>query len=274
MQNTSKTINHIRILGPINLSALKSVIERYDATWPVGLGGVPVNHLIIALINRGYKVSVFSFTPEIKNKEGFEYHQANLSIYLGSSRKRFRDQLVDLYQMERKYIKTSIRKANPDILHAHWQYEWSLAALDSSIPTLVNCHDSPVHAIKLQRSFFRLFRTYVAWIVLKKAGFVSAVSPYCAQGANYLANHNVHVIPNFEPEFVFSYYAQRTLLTGKPIKIAMINKRFTSLKSVKVGIKAFTIYKKSFPDAQLHLFGGQHGEGEFAYQWIMKNDMC
>jgi hypothetical protein len=119
---------HIGITGPILIPSitLKYIGDRTN--WPTGLGGVPVNHLINALLELGHKVSVFSTTTEIEIGESFEWHEENLSIYLGPHRKRARQYCPDFFAVERRYIKEAIIKAQPDFVHAHWQYEWAWGA--------------------------------------------------------------------------------------------------------------------------------------------------
>lgn len=263
-------IIHIGIAGPIYLPSLKPVIKDYNSDWPKGMGGVPVNHQIIALLKRGYKVSVYSSSPEIEVNDSFEYHQDNLSIYMGPFRKRARQRMSDFFSQERKFITEAIRRSSPLFIHAHWQYEWAWGALDSGITTLVTCHDAPFQVLKAQPDLYRLFRLFMAAIVLRKSKFLTTVSPYCAKGLKIFTRKDVKVIPNFEPDYVFSLYDENKSLNDR-VKIALINNGFTKLKNVIKGIESFCLYQEYNPDAELHLYGSGHNMHGDAYQWCEKN---
>lgn len=259
---------HIGVVGPIHIPSISKYIDADTSKWIVGMGGTPVNHQINALLEDGHKVSVFSLSPEIE--EPFEWHQENLSIYIGQYRKRARYRCVDFFKKERDYLKNSIINANPIIIHAHWQYEWAWAALDSKVPTLVTCHDSPLRVLFVQRDFYRLIRLIMSIIVLKKCKLISAVSPYTASSLRKITSKRIRVVPNFEPQQVFDFYKKRKISEGK-VRIAMVNNGFYGLKNVSTGIKAFVELLKIFPQAELHLYGNGHGYNEDAYQWCKKN---
>lgn len=260
---------HIGIVGPIHIPSLKDNITTDTSNWINGMGGTPVNHQINALLNSGHRVSVFSLSPEIELENSFEWHQENLSIYVGPYRKRASHRCIDLFRRERQYLKNAIKKAMPQIIHAHWQYEWAWAALDSKIPTLVTCHDSPIKILKVQKDIYRLVRLMMAIIVLNKAKYLSAVSPYTANGLKYITGKPITIVPNFEPDDVFQYY-RKGKANDKAKKIAMVNNGFYGLKNVGSGIKAFVAFQKQNPDAELHLYGYGHGINEDAYKWCKK----
>ncbi|RZK10770.1 MAG: glycosyltransferase [Flavobacterium sp.] len=260
---------HIGIVGPIHIPSLKKHIKSDISGWIVGMGGTPVNHHINALLDDGHKVSVFSLTPELNVGEKFEWHQDNLSIYVGPFRKRARRRCLDLFRQERNYIKTAILSADPKIIHAHWQYEWAWAALDSKIPTLVTCHDSPINVLKAQKDLYRLIRLVMSSIVLRKADYLSAVSPYTAFSLKYFTRKQISIVPNFEPDHIFQLYSKDRKELGH-LKIAMVNNGFFGLKNVSKGISAFIEFQKKFPDAELYLYGFGHGKNQDAYKWCKK----
>ncbi|MEZ7505864.1 glycosyltransferase family 4 protein [Flavobacterium sp. Arc2] len=264
---------HIGITGPIYLPSINLGYKGDRTNWPRGMGGVPVNHLINALLELGYQLSVFSSSPEIEIGESFEWHEENISIYIGPYRKRAKLQVFDFFAVEREYIKNIILKVKPDIVHAHWQYEWAWGAIDSGIPTLVSCHDSPVHVFKSQPDVYRLFRLVFAFIVLKKAIFLTTVSDSCKKGLKLITLKKIAVIPNFEPDKVFDLYSPRTITDNSIIRVVMVNNGFTNLKNVSIGIFAFKSFRDRFPSAELHLFGKSFGIGEEANLWAI-NKSC
>ena len=258
---------HIGISGPIYIPSINLKYTGDRSKWPIGVGGVPVNHLINALLELGYRLSIFSSSPEIEVGNSFEWHEENISIYIGPFRTRARLRVFDFFAVERDYLKKAILKVKPDFVHAHWQYEWALGSIDSGIPTLVTCHDSPFHVFKSQPDLYRFFRLIMSFIVLKRATFLTAVSQNCAQGLKLITSKKIEIIPNFEPDDVFLLYKPKQISQNRNIHIAMINNGFTKLKNVSVGIKAFEKFRIKNSNAELHLFGKSFGEEEDAYLW-------
>ena len=267
-------IKHIGIAGPVSLPALRAIMTGCASDMPHGMGGVPVNHLIMALFRRGYNVSVYSSSPEIPVGESFEHHQDRLSIYMGPHRAaRAKEVVKDFYKVERDYITGAIKKSKPDIVHAHWQYEWAWGALSANVPTLVTCHDSPLKVFFAQRDMFRLFRLIVAVIVMRKAKYFTSVSPYCAQSLKKITKKKIAIVPNFEPDSVFDLYKKQRTINAN-LAIAMINNGFTRLKNATAGILAFSLFRKKYPASELHLYGIGYGQREEAQQWCSKKNVC
>jgi len=260
---------HIGITGPIYLPSINFKFKGNRTTWPLGMGGVPVNHLINALLELGHKVSVFSSSPEIKVGEFFEWHEENLSVYLGPHRIRPRKVCLDFFFIESNYIKKAILKSNPDFVHAHWQYEWALGALKSGIKTIVTCHDSPINVLRAQTDLYRLYRLFMAFFVIRRAKNLTSVSDYCGDALQKLTSKKINIIPNFEPDFIFSFYKENRVL-GKKISITMINNGFTTLKNVSKGILAFEQFHSQNQNSELHLYGDSFGLDQEAYNWCLK----
>ncbi len=170
----------IGICGPVFLPMLKEYLSPDEKIDVNGLGGTPVNHQIIALLEKGFLVHVYSVTPELKEGESRVWSGKNLKVYMGPFRKRARHHARDFFLKERQFMTRKILESKPDIVHAHWQYEWGWAALDSGIPTLLTCHDAPFQVLKAQRDLYRVIRLVMAAICLRKATHLTAVSPYTA----------------------------------------------------------------------------------------------
>lgn len=258
---------HIGVAGPIRIQDLKAIIKSDTDCFPNGLGGVPVNHLIISLINRGFKVSVFSLSPDVEYNMPFEYHQDSFSIYIGNYRRSAKSRALDFFAKERQQLIRMIKSASPDLVHAHWQYEFAWASLSSGYRTLVTCHDAPLRILYTTKSIYRLIRLMMACHVLWRAKYLTAVSAYTARQNMLLGASSVAVIPNFEPEFVFRYQDTRTFQPKKQLSICMVNAGFDGLKNVAKGVEAFVALRHFHPQVSLYLYGDGHGPGEEAEIW-------
>src|SRR5262249_1020103 len=92
--------------------------------------------------------------------------------------------IVDLYAFERAGLQRAIEAAAPQLVHAHWAYEFAWAALRSGLPHVVTCHDAPYVIARYQRTLrhgaYRWLRAGMASHVLRRAHRVTTVSPYMA----------------------------------------------------------------------------------------------
>ena len=255
---------HIGIVSPVSTAHLSEYLYL-TGNEPAGTEGTTApNLLIIELLNRGYKISVFSLSREITRE--YVINGKNITIYYLPFRLRARNYTLDFYRKERQYLKNKIQEVKPDVLHAHWQYENAWAAVDSGIRTIVTCRDSPVKVFLLNRKLFWFIRLVVAYIVLKKAKIITATSAYLSDELKkFGVREAIEIIPNFEPDWLFS----------KPIlnkdlrypKIIMINNGFDNRKNVKVAIEAFQLLRIDFPLAELHLYGHSYEPDGEANIW-------
>ncbi|MBW4890159.1 glycosyltransferase family 4 protein [Mucilaginibacter sp. HMF5004] len=262
----------IGISGPAFFPMLQPWLHPDQKVDVKGTGGTPVNHQIIALLERGYEVHLFTVTPEILPGDSRTWHGDKLHIYAGPFRRRARHRTPDLYKNEREFLKAKMLEIMPDIIHAHWQYEFGWAALDSKIPTLLTCHDAPLKVLGAQTDLYRAIRLVVAAITLKKAKYLTGVSPYTAIGQRFFTKVPVTVIPNFEPDNIFALYKPGRVISDN-INIAMINNGFHGRKNVAKGILAFNEFKKSHPTAVLNLYGADNTENGDAGKWCRDNNI-
>lgn len=129
----------IAILGPIATQDLFTVIKKKDRKLlPKGQGVSTLSQLIIGLLELGHKVSVITLSNDITNNKIFVYKNKKLNIYYCPLRKRaFRlsgflvGRAVDFFYREIRFMKHAITQDNPDIINAHWAYEYAFAAIFS-----------------------------------------------------------------------------------------------------------------------------------------------
>lgn len=263
---------HIGIVGPISTEQLKPHLSNIPSDSPAGLGGIPVNNLIIELLKRRRKLSVFSLSPDVSaEKSPIILQGNNLTVYYGPFRPRARSRMIDFFKVERAFLKSMLIKVKPDIIHAHWQYEWGWAALDSGIPMLLTCHDSPIHILKANKNLYRLGRLVMGAYVLRRARNLTAVSPYTARGIGSFSSKEVDIVSNFEPNYIFDMYKKRTI--SRPVRIAMVNNGFGRGKNIEIGIKAFSLLRQKISEVELFLFGHDFGPNEKAETWVKQNNL-
>jgi L-malate glycosyltransferase len=257
-------IRHIGIIGPINIPSINLKYNGDRSSWPKGMGGTPVNAEINALLELGIKVSVFSLSSELKEGDVFKYSDENIDIYVGSYRKKARSRCFDLFRKEINILANLILSSKPEILHAHWQYEWAAAGLKSKIECLITCHDDPKSIFFQYMDIYRLCRWLVALKVYKFGTYFTAVSPITGSAVrNNNKINNIPIIPNFVENSFFAMNKIRAIKNN--VKIVMINNGFTDAKNVQQGILAF--HQLNNPNFELHLYGKDHGKNEKAYNY-------
>ena len=173
---------HIGIVSGCSSAPLTDLLPGSGGV-NLGCGAAFMTTLVRALIDRGHRVSVVTLSPELTDKKILHGPKLTYYVYPMRSKKRMRD----VYKFEREGLRDGIRLANPDVLHAHWTYEFALAALDSGLPTVVTSHDNAFRVLRFRPDLFRLAQAYLQIRVIRKAPFVTAVSPYIANSHRKLA---------------------------------------------------------------------------------------
>lgn len=250
------------ICGPVATMDLAPHLDAC-ADLPPGLGGSPVVALARAALARGWRVVVFSLDPSV-TEEYVVDGPTGLRLCLGPYRERHRAR--DCFRQERNALSQMIRRERPDVVHAHWTYEFALGALDSQAPTLVTAHDRPLHVLRWNPSPYRLVRTWMARMVSKRAPRITAVSHAVADHYRQWMGCRLRpvVIPNsVDPE----WFAPRETNTGAGVTFAAVLTGWGEMKNGRTLLEAFAKVRRNLRDARLLLFGHGHGPAEAAENW-------
>jgi len=204
----------IGIAGPISTESIAPFLPCDTATLPVGCGGAPLlGTLIGELLSRGHEVSAYTMSPNmpldlpqpvIAQGERFKVYycpQRKHSVRLNGWHL---GRIVDFFRLERRYLQQAIRIDNPDVVHAHWAYEFALAAISSGKPHIVTCHDAPDVVLKYMPNIYRFGRYLMARHCLGQAKLVTAVSPYLCNAVQKYCNVPIAVVQNPLPDFLLT----------------------------------------------------------------------
>ncbi len=269
---------HIGIVGPVATADVAHLLDAPAAALPVGMPGAPIlATLITELLRRGHRVTAFTLTGDLPLRHdaaavvrgpAFELHIAPARLRAWPMNGRRLGRIVDLYAFERQGLQRAMQLARPDVLHAHWTYEYAWAALRSGLPHVVTCHDSPLVIARFQRDLkhgaYRWLRAGIAWHVLRHARRVTAVSPYLADEVRPLCRADVDVVPNPMPAAAFA--RTRGLRFG-PLRVVMAANGWDARKNPQPALQAFAQLAEQHPQAELHLFGRDYGAGQLAQRW-------
>lgn len=272
---------HIGIVGPIATVDIAHLIDRDVSGLPRGYAGAPLLATLISeLLRRGHRVCAFTLSNDLPLDASslVTVGGNNFSISYCPMRPRawrpnawLPGRIVDLYRFERQALQKAITQAAPDLIHAHWAYEFALAALATGIPHVVTCHDSPYVIARLAsrsrptRSAYRWLRVLMARKVLREAQCVTAVSPYMRDEVQALARAQIVVVPNPVDDLALSLACARQ--TPVAPHLAMVCNGWGIRKNPEPALMAFAELRRREPAAELHLYGYDFGPGETAELW-------
>lgn len=257
-------IKTIGLMGPIETAAFQDLLPPPgDQPYPKGLGGSPVNLLARELHQRGYNLILYSLDRDVDTEVTIKGER--LTIHFGPYRRR---RAIDFFAGEIKYLKQAVLKNPPDFLHAHWTYEFALAAQATRLPHLVTSHDVPFNILKLDFSPYRIIRTLMGCKAIWKTRYLSAVAPYVAEHlkSQLFYRRPIKIIPNGMPDAVFNHI-KAVKPANTPITFATILVGWSGRKNGEAAIEAFALLRKHLPDCRLIMFGSGHGVNEEAEQW-------
>ncbi len=271
---------HIGICGPIATQDVAHLLDQPQAALPRGYAGAPLlGTLISELLRRGHQVSAFTLSSDmaLRAESTVLARGPSFSLYCCPMRPRawpfngrLPGRIIDLYAFERRCLQQAIAVAQPDVIHAHWAYEFAWAALRSGLPHVVTCHDSPFVIARFQRNFrrggYRWLRAFMAWHVLRHARHVTTVSPYMMGQIQPLcrADVTVSVVPN---PIIASAFTQPNRRQAGAAKVLMVANGWDVRKNGQSALRAFSLFSAQRPDAELHAYGHDHGSGEAAEKW-------
>ena len=271
---------HIGIAGPIATEQIASLLDCDISTLPAGYTGAPLTAVLIKeFLQQGHTVSAFTTDGSIATNIGaVQANGPNFSFTICPARRRawrFNQwrlgRAVDAFAYERKQLTNAITHANPDIIHAHWTYEFALAAIETGIPHLITCHDAPAVVLRYTRNFYRAVRYLMARRVFAKGRHFTTVSPYMVTAIQHYTKVPISVVPNPLAANVLELGNVRNATSTK--RIGMICNGWDARKNPKPAMLAFAKFRKLYPTAELYLFGHGFGIGERAQLWAEQHGL-
>jgi len=253
MTTNSASNMHILLAGPCSTAAFRAGLKLELAGAPNGQIQTPIGPLAIELAARGHRVHVVTLDPTVSAPVRF--FEGHFGISFLPMRRRARDRAFDLFAKEIRAIATEYRLVSPDIVHAHWTYEYAEAGLRSGLPLLVTAHDSPVDNIIVYRELYRVFRLAMAIRTLLRTRHLTCVSPYLRSRLRTLGYwKKLDVIPNgISVPNGLDPMIETRLDPTSPIIATIGNASRT--KNVSASIAAFRRIRTKIPQSELHLFG-------------------
>jgi len=272
----------IGLLGGIELAEFREYLSLNNSLPPI-TGGTPVNLLCKELLRRGRRLVVFSLHHSVERERVLD--GPRLKIYLVPFRGP--RAILDLFKRERQFLTRAISRENLSCLHAHWTYQYALAAADSRLPYLVTAHDAPLRMLRwnfiinpidtysnsqtvaqiARNNVLWIARTLIAYKAARGCQRLVAVSPYVADHLRRYGFHgkSIEVIPNGMPAEYFA--REHPKKRGGAVVFATALSSWSRLKNGTAAIAAFAKVRRVLPDAQMLMFGAGYGADGPAAVW-------
>lgn len=268
----------IAMVGPIATENVAHLLGNCASSAPGGYIGAPIlATLIESLIERGHEVIGITTDATLPLDAGAIKLQGTClkMVYCPQRRRSFFPEngrlgrAADAFRLERRFLVEAIRAARPDVVHAHWLYEFAWAAQDAGFPHVLTAHDSSARILKHSRNLYRAVRYLMARYVAARARHLTTVSPYMQKELATVTRAKVDVVPNPLPKHVVCVNSAQPDAAGaargkNALRLAMVFNGWSSWKNGEAGLRAFALIRQTLPEAQLYLFGQGTGEGEEA----------
>jgi glycosyltransferase involved in cell wall biosynthesis len=276
----------VALATPISLRQLADLLDQPGAV-PAGLGGTPPLPEVRALVARGHDVSLVTLDPDLTSEVVLRGDR--LTVHVGPF--RLRHAARDGFRMERQFVAQTLLRCRPDVVHAHWTYEYALGALATGLPTVVTAHDAPlVAALRHNLPTTRMgplfaqvptaahwsVRTAMAVLVARKAKRLIAISPYVEYHFRHALRYRgeITVIPNMMPSMSRRPVSPIERPPNEGSKFLTILSSWSARKNGTAAIEAFAEVRAGLPHASLHMIGHGFGPGGPAESWAAERGLA
>lgn len=265
----------IGIAAPTEVHSFKPFLPKnLHELLPKGTGGTMIpTYLAEGLISRGHQVSIYTLDASIKESQVF--HGEHITIYVGRYRNPARYRMLDLFKEESATIRGFIEQDQPDVVNAHWTYEYALGALATEVPTLIVAHDAPFQILRYSTDLYRFVRLIMAWKAIRKAKNLAAISPYVADHIKnwFFYKKPINIIPiGIDIRKYESFYSTYNEKKDKLLYFSIAN-GWGKLKNEKRLLYAFSKVHLRNSNTELWMFGIDHGAGEIANNWAERRGL-
>ncbi len=251
---------HVALVGPCSPQDVVSLLDGGDAERAArapGYRGVPVSELAKGLVEAGHQVTVCSLDSSLERSTE-RYLGDGFQLLVQRARPRSRDYFRDFYAAERRGMASLLRDAAPDVVHAHWTYEFELAAQDSGLPHVTTARDAPWTILRQVPDAYRAARLAVAWRARPGIRDLVVASPYMVQAwrRQMLYKREMTVIPNM----IMRLPAGGSRKSRVPSAICVADP--SPRKNIEALARSFVAVRREFASARLRVVGPELAESD------------
>lgn len=277
----------IAIVGPFTGPSLEATFSFPVGTrLPPGHQGAPLMAAYAkGLVDQGHEVAAITtdksiFEPRQRQPSFQRIEGSDLRAYFAPQRPRgFRyseghlGRALDLFAYERRGMMAAIADFAPDVVHAHWTYEFAGAALDSGFPAVVTAHDSPWKVLKLMPDAYRALRFMMARRNIPRCRHLVAVSSDLAADVQAFARTPVAVVANPIPDEILASVGCTDRSFESQTAVMVLN-GWDAWKNGAAALRAFAAARRTRPGLRLVCFGWHWEQGGVAQTWAQRQGLA
>jgi glycosyltransferase involved in cell wall biosynthesis len=270
---------YIGVIAPIATNDLLGPTERSTRPYPKGREGAPlISNLIKEYLARGYRVVAITLDDQLNDDDPpFVHESPQLTYVVVPARSRtFRPngwrlgRTADFFWFERRQLLMQLRHYQPEVVHAHWTYEFALAGLAYDPQTIITVHDNALVIFRYVRTLNRLFHLLMARYVFRQGHMFTAVSPYMAESVQPWTKAKVVVVPN--PVVIPARASLVKAPLSQPVISVVVN-GWDDRKNSKNALLAFRVVQEQHPAAVLWAMGTAFVPNEEAAEFCRQHDV-
>lgn len=242
---------HIALCAPASLEVIEAGLPRI-----LGTTGYPfpmTAALAKAYARQGHSVTLISSGQDIV--EPVRARSDGVDVVVVPARLRARARAMDLFKDERRRVAEELLACAPDVIHAHWTYEFAMAAQESGLPTVVTVHDWAPAILRHARDPYRAARLVMQMTAIKRSSYLTAPSEYIAQRVRRWYRKTCVVVPNAIVPPESPNIQRRRPRTESNIRVAMLNATGGPGKNLETAIEAWATVHARYPRARLEVAG-------------------
>jgi L-malate glycosyltransferase len=253
----------IGVCAPVDINMLN---------WELAGTDLPVTHtvplstyFVNGLLERGFRVIVYTNSPDIKEPQVYQTEQ--LTVCVGRmkpqpGRRFFCFEINDMAKL--------IQQHPCDFISAFWSYEYAWAAQKSGIPTVVSLHDVALQILLQHRDMFRLVRWAMNYVVVTRAKHLIANSDYTYNMLDRSTRRKTRVINNFFSPDLESLIPRDVEKSDYIVSVLM---GFSHRKNAETALKAFAEVRKKHPRLEYRLVGAEMEENGLAHKYACEHGL-
>lgn len=254
---------HIAIAGPISLTLLSDYVEI-----PQDILGYPfpgTAQLAAKFLGQGHRVSIVTTSP-VGVSQSRQFTGDHIDVTIVQSRPRARARALDLFRLERELLTNALNDTRADVCHAHWTYEFALAAQATDLPLLITVHDWAPRVARNNRHPYWWFRAVMQAQALSGRGTFAAPSPYIQHRVEQWYRTECHLVPNGIPLNHFPPPRPGHNLNHLPPVLGMLNVGSSRRKNIRRALLALARVSHTLP-VTVELAGPDYEMGGPVFQW-------
>jgi glycosyltransferase involved in cell wall biosynthesis len=262
---------NLGIATPVSLQRLRPFVANGEKL-PPGYLFAPAADWVKELMKSGHSVTLYTTAQQVSSP--ITFHGSDLRIRIASQRASGTGR--DFFALERGQLKEMMVEDRCDLIHAHWTYEFALAAIASGCPTLITIHDHPWKVLRHFRDGHRAARLLMAYMAAHRGKHFTAVSSGAASHfRRYIRpGKKIEVIPNGLSKAIFALGRHPQRRVDAEVTFATVLQGWSRLKNASTALRAFAIVRREIPDAGLKMFGTDFEQDGPAQQWALANGLA